>query len=217
MRLEARSSPPPRRSLGVTLLELLVAMAIASLVMISLAGLLATARAGDRALTRDVEPRQALALGAELLREELGMAAFTPYLPAAESGVDLSPPLSNVVVSGASSAAHEVRVSFVDDRLATGLISRDLEFSTGVDGRGEAQLYRRSYGSPRQPLVAGIASLKVRAVIDGAGVHELAAISEGTLNYPAAWALLLELAAPTSETRTFLVELPSRPGLVIEP
>lgn len=194
--------------------------------MIAVAGLLSTARAGERGLTRGVGPGQALELAAELLREELGLAAFVPYVddPGSDGAGSAgggatggsTPATGNVVVGGAGAASNTFRVAYVDDRLATGPITRDLTFSTGIDGRGEAQLYRRSAGGSRQPLVAGIAKIRLTAYIDDSGLHSVAS-SAGGASVPAAWALLVEISAPTNDVRTLLIELPSRPGLVIEP
>lgn len=216
--LERRPSQRPIS--GVTLVELLVAMAIGALVLAAAAGLLSTARAGESTLTRGVQPRQALDLAAELLREEIALAAFVPWEPAGPdvgTGTALPTGAGDLLVSAAGSASQTVHIAFLDDRLATGPVARDLSFSAGRDGRGVAQLYRRSGSSSRQPLVEGIARIGVEGYVDAGGLHELAAPVSSAAAYPAIWAVVLELATPTGEARRLLVELPSRPRLVVEP
>src|SRR5690606_11725584 len=154
----------PSDARGVTLIELLVAMAIGSMLLIAVAGLLSSARAGEGALSRSVEPSQALQLAAELLREELGMAGFIPFPPGSTPTLPTGTARVRVKDNGGG-AGHSLGIGFIDDRLASGPVLRDLSFSTGVDGRGDAQLYRRAASGTRQPLVEGIASLRLAAFV----------------------------------------------------
>ena len=213
-----------RRPRGVTLLELLIAMAMAALVLALLGGMLASARSADGALSQHAEPRAALALAAELLREEIGLAGYEPYDEPTLAGTAPDPPAAPAVpaaaalpVGGAASDDQTIRVAFIDPRLAGGPVTRDLSFSTDIDSRGEAQLYRRSGTSSRQPLVSGISALRVASYVDALGVQPLQAGAAGVEQLSGVRALVVELTAPTGESRRLLVELPSRPSLRVEP
>ena len=215
------NAPPPaqptwRHTAGVTLVELLVALAIAALVMLVAGALLSTARAGERVLNDGVDPQRALELAAELLREELSLAGFVPWQPTGDGepaphGADVE----RIVVSGAGTPSQEVALAFVDDRLASGPLLRRFGYSADRDGRGLPQLYRRSGDSSRQPVVQGVAQLQVTGYADANGLHPIAGPVDAEVE--AAWALTLELSAATGETRALLVELPSRPSLVVVP
>ena len=165
------------RTSGVTLVELLVALAVAALILTAAGGLLSTARAGERTLSDTVEPRRALELAAELLREEIALAGFEPWQPAAAGGdplPDAGPGLARIVVTGAASATQEIGLAFIDDRLPTGFVVRQLDYSADLDGRGVAQLYRRSGPSSRQPVVEGVSQLEVTGYLDAGGLHPTA-------------------------------------------
>ena len=210
---------------GVTLVELLIALALAGLLLTLIGGLLASARAAESSLGGSVEPRAALGLAAELVREEISLSGHLPYgSTAAEVGdMDTSVDLQSAALvvtanGGASDSGDAIRVWFVDDRLASGPVIRDLSFSTAVDSRGEAQLYRRSgVSSARQPLVAGIASLRVGAYLDASGLQVVGPALAGAAPLSEVRGVVLELFAPTGENRTVLIELPSRPTLRFEP
>src|SRR5690606_511305 len=73
----------PRRGLvrseGLTLVEVLVTLAVASLLLAVVSAVLGSARAAGAAEERAVEPWRALDLAAELLAEEVGLAGHEPY------------------------------------------------------------------------------------------------------------------------------------------
>ena len=76
--MRSRSPCPPRARAGFTLVELLVTLAVASLLLAIVSGVMGSARAAAAAEDRAVEPWRALDLAAELLAEELGLAGFEP-------------------------------------------------------------------------------------------------------------------------------------------
>lgn len=207
------------RDSGLTLIELLVAMSVAALILLLVGSMLASARAAEGGLTTGVEPRAALDLAAELLRKEVTMAGFVPFAGERPEPTDAgsgAPGFALALVRTAS-GQEELKVTFVDDRLASGPLPREFGFSSAYDSRGEAQLYRRSGDSPRQPLVAGVSSFEVRAYLDDYGFHELAAAPSGELLVESLRGLVLRLGTPSGEHRAVLVDLPSRPGLRFTP
>lgn len=196
-----------RGSVGLTLVEALVALAVASLLLAAVGGVLGSARAAGDAEERATLPWRALDLAAELLEEEVGLAGHEPYGLAA-------PVASPALVVRSSPAGHELDVAFVDDRLSGPAVDRRLTFEAGVDSRGTPQLYRASGAGSRQPLVEGVAELAVEGVVDGAGL--LRAPAPGT-SFPEARAVVLRLAAPGGEQRVAVVLLGARPTVEVAP
>lgn len=181
-----------RRGGGVTLVELLVALAVSGLIVLVLLGQLrSSARAHDVGSGAS-DVTQALSLAAGLLREELSRAGEAPWPNATEVW-----PLELDLSAG----AHRLRVRYLDDRLVGGLTERDITLSVGLDARGQYQLYRSSAGGPRQPLVAGVERLEVVGGVsyEGANVppHELSAVRLRALLLQLSVAEgLLEVVAP---------------------
>lgn len=192
---------------GLTLVEVLLAVALAALIALGALRLLATARGLTAAATNSSDRALAVDLGADLLAAELRRAGFVPFpssgvtLPAGEPDLVLT-------VRPASPTGDSVRVRYVDDGLAGGPIVRDLVFTAGVDGRGVFQLYRATYGGRRQPLVEGIEALRVAGWVDGAGSHTRPELTSGPLQ---PWVLLLRVTPAGGDARTLAVPLPSRP------
>lgn len=216
----SRGSGALRCDLGVTLVELLAAIAIGVLVLLAASSLLSSARAGERVLNDVVEPAGALELAAELLREEVALAGFVPWTLEG-GGVDTAPPQSvapvPLTVSGAATSSHEVALAYVDDRLASGPVARALSYSVDRDSRGALQLYRRSGSSARQPLVEGVERLEVTGYVDALGLHALPAVGADSLSLQGVWAVELRLTAASGLARPLLVPLPSRPGVLVRP
>jgi len=192
---------------GLTLVEVLVALAVASLLLAVVSAVLGSARAAGAAEERAVEPWRALDLAAELLAEEVGLAGHEPY--GLQDGATEPAVVVRLVATG-----HALGVAFVDDRLAGPAVVRSLRFEAGTDPRGEHQLYRASGGGSRQPLIEGVASLAVEAVVDAAGA--LAQPAPGRA-FPSARALVLRLSAPSGEERVAVVPLGARPDVMVEP
>jgi len=206
-----------RHARGFTLIEVLVALVVASLITLALAQLARGTRASEAALDRALDPLQALDLAAELVREEVSLAARLPWPPPTTiadlpTGVDVGAYLTPGLVLAAGSHGDVLRVSYVDDRLAAGARARTVTFEAGRDAAGEAQLFRRAGSSSRQPLVAGVTGLEVVAL---AQAGALVAPGAARADVPVAAVLLRLRAADAS--RDVLVELPGRPSLGFTP
>lgn len=202
--------PGPRaaqQAAGLTLVEVLVALAVAAVLLACVGSVLASARSAGAAEERALEPRLALDLAAELLAEEAGMAGHAPL--SAEAGVP-----QPAVVLRRTLGGHALSVAFVDDRLAGPPAARDLRFEAGVDAQGRPQLYRASGSASRQPLVEGVTVLEVESVVDAAG--ELRAPAAGSA-FPSARALVLRLEATGGEERVAVVALGARPTVAVAP
>lgn len=194
-----------------TLVELLVALAIGALLVAALLGYLRSTRLSAVTLESNADDALALQLAAELLREELRLAGARPWPPGTVPGVDdpttwLSAPLRVEPVG----AGHRLFLRYLDHRLSGPLLARDLAYEVGVDGAGVSQLYRRTVGSPRQPLVAGVSSMKLVAIVDAGGTWQ--AWGSQILAGRKLAALLLELSSGQL-TRQLVIELPNLPEL----
>ncbi|MEJ2667059.1 MAG: prepilin-type N-terminal cleavage/methylation domain-containing protein [Deinococcales bacterium] len=198
---------PSARRAGFTLVELLVGLALAAVVTLAAARLLVGSSRSEGAVAAGADRALALDLASDLLGAELRRAGYVPVPP--PSSVKLepgTPSLTLTLTDGVQGDALAVR--YVDDRLADGPVLRDLTFDAAVDGRGEPQLYRRTASGQRQPLVQGIAALRVTGWADAAGMHMRDELVAGRLG---PWLVLLSLATPDGTARTLAVPLPSRP------
>jgi len=207
-RTNGRRRRRTRAAAGLTLVEVLVTLAVASLLLAAVSGVLVGANAAGAAEERATEPWRALDLAAELLAEEAGLAGHAPYPLADDTG-----PGPDVTLTG-SASGHVIQARFVDDRLAGPPVARELRFEARVDAGGAPQLYRTAGSASRQPLVAGVAGLRVDWVVTGSG--DLVAPVPGAA-YPEARALVLSLSAAQGEARTAVVLLAARPTVAVAP
>jgi prepilin-type N-terminal cleavage/methylation domain-containing protein len=199
---------PSLRCAGFSLAELLLALALAAVVMLAATRLLVGSKRADAAVSAASGSMLALDLAADLLGDELRRSGYVPV--PTPVGVTLDRTLPSLVLDIADADHGDGLVArYIDDRLADGPVLRDLRFDAGMDGRGEPQLYRRTATGHRQPLVQGIASVRVTGWVDAAGVHDRESLVAGTLE---PWIVLLELATADGTTRTAAVPLPSRPA-----
>lgn len=211
------SGAADRCALGMTLVEVLVALAVASLITIALGQALRSTRASEAAVNRTLDPLQALDLAAELLDEELSLAAQTVWPPPSviddlPDGVGAEAFVTPGLVIEGGPTGDRVRIRYVDDRLAAGPLARVVTFEAGPDALGEPQLYRRAGTSSRQPLVAGVESLRVTNVVQGGALLEPGAAVVGS---PVS-AVVVRLVALDS-VRDVVIELPDRPVLGLGP
>lgn len=201
---------------GLTLIEILVALMIAGLLVLLLGQMLRGTRASAAAVDRALDPLQVLDLAAELLTEEIGLAghlgwpepAVVADLPPGSTPTSFIRPGLDLVLNVASDA---VTVRYIDDRLVAGPLARVVTFEAGRDSAGEPQLFRRAGASSRQPLVAGVESLRVVALVSsGSELAPTEAPAEPLR------AIVLRLAASGSY-RDVVIELLSRPVLGVTP
>lgn len=205
------------RPTGLTVVEVLVALAIAGLITLALGQLLRAARAGEVAVNRTLDPLQALDLAAELLSEEVSLAANLVW-PAPSvihdlpTGVDVREFVNPGLVIEAGPNGDRLSLKYVDERPAAGPRARIVTFEAGLDSAGEPQLFRRSGTSSRQPLVAGVESLSVVWVVQaGAQLAPNSVAAEAPLS-----AAVVRLNA-RGATRDVVIELPGRPRVELRP
>ena len=207
------------RRLGFTLVEVLVALAIAGILMVALAGFVRSARGAAVAAESSSETAVTLRLATELLREELLLAGSAPWpLPVAGgdiTGLEGAQTPAQFLAQGVQvsnvAGGHAVRLVYIDDRVAGQPVARHLTFEARPDSQGQPQLYRRAGASPRQPWVAGVERLTVMGGIDQAG----AAVAVSSMAGRRLRALWVEFQA-FGEVAVALFELPHRP-LVVGP
>jgi len=193
-------------------------LALTGVLIVALIGYMRSARSAQVAGERAQEVSQTLQLAAELLREEMLQAGSAPWpLPASGDavqglGLGVGPVqfLERGLQLGPVAGGHALRIVYLDDSVAGAPVARDLTFEVTHDAQGEPQLYRRSGTASRQPWVAGVESLRVAGVVDGAGN----AVGWQQAAGGAVRALWLELQA-AGEERRVLLELPHRPRLSV--
>lgn len=197
----------PRSGSGVSLLEMLVALALA-MVLALLAGRLleggARADAGDAAAS---DGALALSLAASLLSAEVRRAGYRPSPGTAASSRDPSGPALTAEIDTGGAGSDSLELGYIDDRLAAGAVVRRVRFEVGVDARGAAQLYRVGGAGSRQPLVQGVTRLRLIGWADVGGLHRRSELKAGPF---APWLLVLRLEAGRRRT-SVAVALPSRP------
>ncbi|MFO7544538.1 MAG: hypothetical protein R6W77_03480 [Trueperaceae bacterium] len=178
-RLMAGVRARSRRAAGLTIVETLVALAIAAIALVGFASLVANARTTAVTTVVSSDASRALDLAAALLSEEVRLAGGVPW-PRPERVEGTEDPEAFVTTAlwlDAGSAADgnpavasdvgaSVRLRYVDARLAGAPLARDVTFEVGVDARGVPQLYRRADGAARQPLVEGVGSLRLVGVVE---------------------------------------------------
>lgn len=203
---------------GFTLIEALVALAVAAVVGVLAAASLRTERTQAAALTDVLSRRTALDLAAELLAEEIGFGASRQFSEVAatveevESEVWLDSPQLTISLDTGGPATggggDALTIVFVDERLSGPPVLRTLTFEAAPDSAGVWQLYRRPGSSSRQPLVEGVTALSVVALI-GDGEWLGAASQVG--GEPVVVSGVVILLAAGDVERPVVIELPNRP------
>lgn len=201
----ATAAAPAGRAAGLTLAEVLVALALAAVVGLAAARLLQASQRPRTTAGIAADHAQTLDVASGLLSGTLRRAGYRPFpLPA---GMTLGASPTLVLHLAGVGRSDELAVRYIDDRLASGPRLRDVSFTVGVDARGEWQLYRRAGAGTRQPLVHGIDELRLVAWSDAAGLHRRGDLVGGGLR---PWALELQLGTD-ADTRRVVVTLPGRP------
>lgn len=197
-----------RRGSGFTLLEVSVALLLASLVALLVVRQVAGSSRLERSAAIAADGVAAVDLGADLLMRELRRAGFVPYPAPATPTLDRSAPTLQLTVRASAQHGDAVGVRYVDASLADGPVLRDLRFEAGRDGRGDAQLYRSTASGNRQPMVQGVTALRLEGWVDAEGLHRRDALAPGRLE---PWSLLLSVGGAGDRRRTLTATLPSRP------
>ncbi|HEX7001730.1 MAG TPA: prepilin-type N-terminal cleavage/methylation domain-containing protein [Trueperaceae bacterium] len=205
MSRRAKLGSAPLTARGLTVVEVLVALAIAAIVLGITASLLSSARAATAAQASDTEPARVLDLAAEILAEEIGLAGFEPWQLT-------SGPAEPAIVVSHTLTGQVLTVSFVDDRLAGPALDRVLTFEASEDSSGRPQLYRRSGTSSRQPVVAGITRLAVQALVSATGVL---VPNPPPGSYPGVRGLVLGLREEAGTERLVVIRTPSSPQVEV--
>ena len=207
----------PPSAEGLTLVELLVALAVASLIALALSHSLRSTRVSAAAVDEALDPVQLLDLAAELLGEEVSRAAYLGWpvpdvIADLPDGVGAPQFVTPGLVIRAAPAGDSLGVRYVDDTLADGPRARVVSYEAGSDSAGEPQLYRRAAGASRQPIVAGVESLAVVGLVQAGVLLEQGAATTGAV----ASAVVVRLRAGET-SRDVVIELPGRPLVDLGP
>lgn len=200
----------------MSLVEVLVALAVAGILTLALAQMLRGTRSSEAALDRALDPLQVLDLAAELLSEEVSRAATLPWpTPAVIDDLPVGTDANGFLTPGltitAGTHGDRVRVAYVDESVAAGPRARAVTFEAGSDATGEPQLYRRTGASTRQPLVAGVDDMTVVALVQDGAVVTPPALVVGA----ASRAVVVRLRSD-GVTRDVVIALPGRPLVALE-
>lgn len=206
--------PVPARRAGLSLLEVLLALALTALIVVAAGGALTGVRDAAGAAGTASEEVAALDLGRELLAAQLRRSGYRPYPADGAPAPDPGEPGLIVLLDGTDDRADALRVRSVDDTLAGPAVLRDLRFEVGLDGRGVPQLYRSVAAGVRQPLVEGIAGLRIDGWVDARGAHARSELLASGAIEP--WLLLVTLSAPSGRERQLVAPLPGRPRAGVE-
>lgn len=209
------------RRAGFTLVEALIALFIAAAVGVIASASLRGERGQAAALADTLARHSAADLAAELLAEELSLAASSPLsaLNWTPDGHVPSPWDSEahliVTLAGAALGEDLLSVRYFDERVAGAPLLRDLTFESAVDSSGTHQLYRRPDGASRQPLVEGVTGLSVIGVVaSGSPARFVTAAALSSLAPDSVSAVAIEIHAGET-VRPLLIELPNRPTLAV--
>lgn len=226
IRLACSRPRPERRAAGFTLLEALVALAVLGLLLAVLARGLALAHQASAVVDERAEEQQVAGLASALLRYDLGSAGYAR--PDLAESFEVPEPALLLERRPDDPFGDRLRVRYLEDRELDVPKLRDHGFSAGVDGRGDPQLYRREGSGSRQPMVAGLTSLRVVALADGNGWRSLrfqdpaSGAAQDAANdpaasvtglYPVVTGLRLELTFAWGQTVLLVADLPNAPAL----
>lgn len=205
MRSRPAAGSAPRSANGLTLVEVLVALAIGSIVLGITVSLLSSARAATAAQASATEPSRVLDLAAEILSEEVGLSGFEPWQ--LQRG-----PTEPAIVVAPGSGGQALTVGFIDDRVEGPALDRLFTFEAAEDSTGRPQLYRRSGSTSRQPLVEGISHLALEALVTGAG-ELVSDPPPGT--YRGVRGLILRLQEERGTERLAVIRTPAAPNVEV--
>ncbi len=147
-----------RRGAGaLTLVEVLVAVAVAAVVATLLVGTIALASRTAGRIVDATEEAQRRALAWQLLRQEIELAGRgLAGDGAGGSGLRLD-------LDAADGGADRIGVRYLDEAHRAEPLLVEAWFFAAEDGRGRPNLYRQPPAAVRQPWLLGVRGLRVRA------------------------------------------------------
>lgn len=167
-----------RGDAGFTVLELLIAAAVAAVVL-TVAALLYSSSARAYRVNEEVsEVRQGIQAAISLLQYEIGLAGYRctddDALTRAFSGQPL------VATDGASGSADSITVRYYEDRYVSG----SCELTEVTYFVQDGSLYRQVTGEDAQEAVHGVVDMQVEAWLDRAQSMFVVATDSAALNRP---------------------------------
>lgn len=191
---------------GFGLLEVLIALALASAVLALLAAVSVRVRR-SAALAEEAAYRAQIRASAEaIFRIELSRAGPAPV--GTPVSLEPDPPLVAIILDSAGSDAISVR--YLDVPYQSEPSVREVELSAGRDSRGRPALYLRLDGAARQPALEGVTRIELRSLLfrgsaAAPSVGELVGVDGVVLGVTYVWGEVAELAVPLGSSMTVAV------------
>ncbi len=168
----------PARASGFTVLELLIAAAVAAVVLAVAAQLYASSVRAYRVNEEVSEVRQGIQAAISLLQYEIGLAGYRCTDDDALDRSFVADPL--VAVDGASGAPDSITVRYYEDRYASGSCQlTEVTYFVQDDA-----LYRQVRGEDPQEAVHGVVDMQVEAWLDRAQSMFVVETDSAELNRP---------------------------------
>ncbi|MEX2536135.1 MAG: type II secretion system protein [Trueperaceae bacterium] len=196
---------PTSRSLGMTLLEMLLACTLLGVLLLTATGVQVQARKASTVSEEVAFHAQIVELASELLRYHLGLAGHRGL---GAPGNLQGPGLALARGSGGSDA---FAVRYLEERWYAQPELRALRFDVRRDSTGRWNLYQQEEGATRQPAVQHVNGLELTGIIalDGAELSADASLPVDAV------AIELNLRFSWGESRTLMVSFPT-PVRVVE-
>lgn len=154
------------RKPGITLIELVVACALLSLLLLAAGSVSVQARQAATSSEQTAYRGQLVELTAEFLRYHVGMAG---HQGTGATRTDLAGPPLAVAIGEGSSESDLLAVRYLEDRWRSEPVLRAFRFEARKDGSGNWNLYRQEPGSYRQPAVQEVTSIELLAYLAADG------------------------------------------------
>jgi type II secretory pathway component PulJ len=203
-----RAARPPSRQAGATLVEMVVAGALLSLLLMAAGSLHAQAHR-SASVGHEVALRTQIAeLSAELLRYHVGLAGHRGI----HEGADLEGPALALGRGASQGGSDTLAVRYLEERWYAEPELRVLRFDVKRDGSRLWNLYQQEDGATRQPAVQRVSGLRVHRFVAPDG-----ALLPGDAALPLdASALELGLSFDWGESKVISVPLPGVQRVVAE-
>jgi prepilin-type N-terminal cleavage/methylation domain-containing protein len=162
-----------RRQHGITLVELLIAAAILSVLLGVLAAAFGLGARGYRATSDAALVQQRSEIASTLLSYEVGLAGYRGVGATYASNTFTTPTHRLVITRGSGGASDSIRTRYYEDRFlqTTGAttVVRDVTYSIGAHG-GVSSLLRTANGTTH-PAIIGVTDLRVPSVVRADGTR----------------------------------------------
>ncbi len=196
------------RTKGFSIIELLLAAAILSVLMAILASLFNGANQSHKAIEKVAARMQEADVASQLLSYEIGLAGYRGVNQTTLSANDFggASVLRLAIGKSSSGGSDTLTTRYYEDRYVSATTLRSVTYSVGTSG-GVSSLLRQEGSDPPYPAVYGVSKLEVLSYIARDGTRLSATPSQAIPTNPALVALELQLSFSDGITRKFSVNL----------